>query len=133
MIYALGHLHWYMWGGATEDTTEMLSMSRPLPSTVIVGVPARKYTRHINFNEGRRTRVRESRKNFGRGPRRACRRPVLSELSRTSFSPSAISAVRANLCSLCRIPRGFAYQETHTERKKYLRDNKYFFFAGHTI
>lgn len=26
-----------------EETTEMLSMSRPLPSTVIVGVPARKY------------------------------------------------------------------------------------------
>lgn len=32
-----------MWDGAMEETTEMLSMSRPLPSTVIVGVPARKY------------------------------------------------------------------------------------------
>lgn len=39
-----------MWGGATEDTTEMLSMSRPLPSTVIVGVPARKYIKDINFS-----------------------------------------------------------------------------------
>ena len=37
----VGHLHWYMWGGAIEDTTEMLSISRPLPSTVIVGVPVR--------------------------------------------------------------------------------------------
>ena len=40
-----GHLHWYMWDGAMEETTEMLSMSRPLPSTVIVGVPARKYNK----------------------------------------------------------------------------------------
>lgn len=41
--FMFGHLHWYMWDGAMEETTEMLSMSRPLPSTVIVGVPARKY------------------------------------------------------------------------------------------
>ena len=32
-------LHWYMWGGATEETKEMLSTSRPLPSSNIVGVP----------------------------------------------------------------------------------------------
>lgn len=41
--FMFGHLHWYMWDGAMKETTEMLSMSRPLPSTVIVGVPARKY------------------------------------------------------------------------------------------
>lgn len=40
-----------------EDTTEMLSMSRPLPSTVIVGVPARKYIRDINFSDGKRGSV----------------------------------------------------------------------------
>lgn len=66
-----------------EDTTEMLSMSRPLPSTVIVGVPARKYIKDINFE-----RWEEEYGEVSMGPHRRSLRlgAVKNELSSRSRS-----------------------------------------------